>query len=140
MVKIGIIGGSGLDDPDILEDSNIKEVETPYGKAILNVGKIKGVDVVLLARHGKEHTNLLLTDTGYLRLLVAVHDNRRTELDMGRLRPRVGAQTARRRKRRGGHAEQHRPRPRRRRRNEELHQLHTRQQDTLHLVDDDRAT
>lgn len=58
MVKIGIIGGSGLDDPDILEDVKDKEVTTPYGapSSPLKEGKIKGVDVVLLARHGREHT------------------------------------------------------------------------------------
>ena len=56
MAKIGIIGGSGLDDPDILENASEKEVDTPYGKAYLTIGKIKDVDVVLVARHGKEHT------------------------------------------------------------------------------------
>ncbi|MBW2978345.1 S-methyl-5'-thioadenosine phosphorylase [Candidatus Woesearchaeota archaeon] len=58
MVKIGIIGGSGLDNPDILEEAKAMEVETPYGKpsSSLKVGKIKGVDVVLIARHGREHT------------------------------------------------------------------------------------
>jgi 5'-methylthioadenosine phosphorylase len=58
MVKIGIIGGSGLDNPDILEDVNDITVDTPYGKpsSTLKVGKIKGIDVVLIARHGREHT------------------------------------------------------------------------------------
>ena len=31
MVKIGIIGGSGLDNPDILKDAKEINVETPYG-------------------------------------------------------------------------------------------------------------
>ena len=58
MVKIGIIGGSGLDNPDILEDVREENVETSYGKlsSSLKIGKIKGVDVVLIARHGREHT------------------------------------------------------------------------------------
>ena len=58
MVKIGIIGGSGLDDPDILENARDVNANTPYGKpsSPLKVGKIKGVDVVLLARHGRKHT------------------------------------------------------------------------------------
>ena len=58
MVKIGIIGGSGLDDPKILKDAKEIEVDTPYGKpsSALTVGKIEGVDVVMLARHGREHT------------------------------------------------------------------------------------
>lgn len=57
MVKIGIIGGSGLDDPQILEDAKDIEVNTSYGKPTspLKVGKIKGVDVVLIARHGRTH-------------------------------------------------------------------------------------
>ncbi|HLC99300.1 MAG TPA: S-methyl-5'-thioadenosine phosphorylase, partial [Candidatus Nanoarchaeia archaeon] len=58
MVKIGIIGGSGLDNPDILENAKDMKVKTPYGdpSSPLKTGKIKGVDVVLLARHGREHT------------------------------------------------------------------------------------
>ena len=58
MVKIGIIGGSGLDDPDILKDARDTKVSTPYGEpsSPLKQGKIAGVDVVLLARHGREHT------------------------------------------------------------------------------------
>jgi len=57
MAKIGIIGGSGLDDPDLLKQAETVEVDTPYGKpsSALSVGKIDGVDVVLLARHGKKH-------------------------------------------------------------------------------------
>jgi len=58
MVKIGIIGGSGLDDPKILENAKDIEVSTPYGKPSysLKIGKIKGTDVILLSRHGREHT------------------------------------------------------------------------------------
>jgi 5'-methylthioadenosine phosphorylase len=56
-IKIGIIGGSGLDDPNLISNAEEVEVETPYGmpSSKLTVGKIKGVDVVLLARHGKKH-------------------------------------------------------------------------------------
>ncbi len=58
MVKIGIIGGSGLDDPDILKNKQEKEENTLFGKPTSNLtlGKIGNVDVVLLARHGKKHT------------------------------------------------------------------------------------
>ncbi|MFX0036132.1 MAG: S-methyl-5'-thioadenosine phosphorylase [Candidatus Hermodarchaeota archaeon] len=58
MVKIGIIGGSGLDNPDILKDANDIEVNTPYGKpsSHLKLGKIYDVEVVLIARHGRKHT------------------------------------------------------------------------------------
>ncbi|XP_026159487.1 S-methyl-5'-thioadenosine phosphorylase [Mastacembelus armatus] len=57
-VKIGIIGGSGLDDPDILEGRTERYVDTPYGKPsdALILGKIKNVECVLLARHGRQHT------------------------------------------------------------------------------------
>lgn len=57
-VKIGIIGGSGLDDPDILKDASDEEVPTPYGRPSSPVksGKIGGVDVLLIARHGRQHT------------------------------------------------------------------------------------
>lgn len=58
MVKIGIIGGSGLEDPDILKDASEVDVETKYGKpsSKLTLGKISGVDVVILSRHGKTHS------------------------------------------------------------------------------------
>lgn len=58
MLKIGIIGGSGLDDPDILKDTRDMELNTPYGKPTspLNIGQIGGVDVALIARHGRDHT------------------------------------------------------------------------------------
>ena len=58
MVKIGIIGGSGLDNPDILKDVKEIKVKTPYGKPTsdLKIGKIHDVEVVLIARHGREHT------------------------------------------------------------------------------------
>ncbi|NP_001382974.1 S-methyl-5'-thioadenosine phosphorylase isoform 7 [Homo sapiens] len=57
-VKIGIIGGTGLDDPEILEGRTEKYVDTPFGKPsdALILGKIKNVDCVLLARHGRQHT------------------------------------------------------------------------------------
>lgn len=57
MSKIGIIGGSGLDDPDILDQAVEFEARTPYGNpsAPLVLGKIGGKDVVILARHGRKH-------------------------------------------------------------------------------------
>lgn len=58
MTKIGIIGGSGLDNPDILENAQDHSVNTRWGapSAPLKLGQIGGVEVVLLARHGREHT------------------------------------------------------------------------------------
>lgn len=56
-MKIGIIGGSGLDDPKIMQSHEEKEVETPYGKpsSAITCGKIAGVEICILARHGKKH-------------------------------------------------------------------------------------
>lgn len=58
MTKIGLIGGSGLDDPDVLRDARERAVRTPYGEpsAPLREGSIRGTPVALLARHGREHT------------------------------------------------------------------------------------
>lgn len=57
MVKIGIIGGSGLDDPKLITNCIEKQVSTPYGipSSSLTCGKINGIDVVILSRHGKTH-------------------------------------------------------------------------------------
>lgn len=58
MAKIGIIGGSGLDDPRILKDARDEIVATHWGEASspLRHGTIEGVACVLLARHGRQHT------------------------------------------------------------------------------------
>ena len=57
MSKIGIIGGSGLDDPEILEQAEEITVVTPYGdpSSPLTSGTIDGAEVVILARHGRRH-------------------------------------------------------------------------------------
>jgi 5'-methylthioadenosine phosphorylase len=57
-IKIGIIGGSGLDDPKLMKDKKEKKVKTPYGNpsSSLTIGKIDDVDTVVLARHGKGHS------------------------------------------------------------------------------------
>lgn len=58
MSTIGIIGGSGLDNPDILKSPRDEHVSTPYGAlpSPVRVGSIGGHTVCLLARHGREHT------------------------------------------------------------------------------------
>ena len=57
MPKIAIIGGTGIYNPDTFEE--IEEVfpDTPYGKPSdpIMIGKINGVEVAFLYRHGKEH-------------------------------------------------------------------------------------
>lgn len=56
-IKIGIIGGTGLDKPEILQHSHVKDVDTPFGKpaSSLVCGDIHDVPVVILSRHGREH-------------------------------------------------------------------------------------
>jgi 5'-methylthioadenosine phosphorylase len=56
-MKIGIIGGSGLENPEILENYKEIEVETPFGKpsSKLFCGKLYGIDVVIISRHGLKH-------------------------------------------------------------------------------------
>lgn len=58
MVKVGIIGGSGLDNPQILKQAGEIEVETPYGEptSIPICGVIEGIEVAIIARHGKNHS------------------------------------------------------------------------------------
>lgn len=56
-VKIGIIGGSGFYKMGILDDTEEIEINTPFGKTSdnLTIGKISGVEVAFLPRHGKGH-------------------------------------------------------------------------------------
>jgi len=57
MPKIGIIGGSGLDNPEILENYYEEDLTTPYGKpsSTITCGKLEGTEVCILSRHGKKH-------------------------------------------------------------------------------------
>jgi len=58
MIKIGIIGGSGLEDPDILKSPTELDIETKFGfpSSSLLEGSINGRDVIILSRHGRKHT------------------------------------------------------------------------------------
>ena len=58
MKKIAVIGGSGLDNPEILKNPIEKAVQNKYGSpsSPLVCGKIEGEDIVILARHGKDHS------------------------------------------------------------------------------------
>lgn len=57
-IKVGIIGGSGLDNPDLLEGRKEQRVSTPFGEPsdVLVSGRIGDVNCVLLARHGRQHS------------------------------------------------------------------------------------
>ncbi len=57
MLKIGIIGGSGLDDPEFFSNADVLDIDTDYGKpsSSLLSGKIYDVETVILSRHGTKH-------------------------------------------------------------------------------------
>jgi len=57
-LKVGIIGGTGLDDPQILANKTEVAISTPFGdpSSKLSCGEINGVSCVVLSRHGKGHT------------------------------------------------------------------------------------
>ncbi len=54
---IGIIGGSGLYDPEIIKEKKEIKLSTPFGapSSPITVGKIGEVEVAFLPRHGKGH-------------------------------------------------------------------------------------
>jgi 5'-methylthioadenosine phosphorylase len=58
MIKVGIIGGSGLENPEILKSPEEKKVDTSYGEpsSLLLCGSLNGTEIVILSRHGKYHT------------------------------------------------------------------------------------
>jgi 5'-methylthioadenosine phosphorylase len=58
VIKIGIIGGSGLENPDILKHSRQESISTPYGdpSSPLLTGSINNKEIVILSRHGWDHT------------------------------------------------------------------------------------
>jgi len=57
MAKIGIIGGSGLDDPKLIENFEELEMETPYGKPSSKIthGVLGKNELYIIARHGRKH-------------------------------------------------------------------------------------
>lgn len=58
MKRIGIIGGSGLENPNLLKEQKELIIDTPYGvpSSTLLLGKINEVEIVLLSRHGRQHS------------------------------------------------------------------------------------
>ena len=58
---VGVIGGSGMYDLKSLEDCQEVDIAlTPFGSpsAPFTIGKLHGVNVAFLARHGESHTIL----------------------------------------------------------------------------------
>lgn len=58
MNKIAIIGGTGLENPEFLKNAREQKVNTPYGEPSSTIlsGKIHERDVILLSRHGRDHS------------------------------------------------------------------------------------
>ena len=56
-LKIGIIGGSGMEDPAFITDYSSKSVTTPYGNPSSELidGTITGVPDVIISRQGPGH-------------------------------------------------------------------------------------
>jgi len=65
-MKIGIIGGSGLYKIDGLGDVKEVKIDTPFGDPSDDyiVGKLEGVELVFLPRHGRGH-RILPTELNY---------------------------------------------------------------------------
>lgn len=55
--EIGIIGGTGVYDPELFENAKSMKVYTPYGEPsdYVTLGTFKGRKVAFLPRHGKGH-------------------------------------------------------------------------------------
>ena len=56
MNKLAFIGGSGIYDPKILEKTEQKKIETPYGISYYTSGIYKNKEIIFMARHGNKHT------------------------------------------------------------------------------------
>lgn len=58
MTKIAIIGGTGLENPEILKNAGEVNIETPYGNpsSTFLTGTIEGMEVALLSRHDRDHS------------------------------------------------------------------------------------
>ncbi|MGE5598950.1 MAG: S-methyl-5'-thioadenosine phosphorylase, partial [Bacteroidota bacterium] len=53
---IGVIGGSGIYDPEFMVNVSEERVATPFGEVLLYRGNCRGREVVFLPRHGVGHT------------------------------------------------------------------------------------
>jgi 5'-methylthioadenosine phosphorylase len=74
-LKLGIIGGSGLDNPDLI--SNYREISVPtiYGFPSSDIikGEIGKSDIFILARHGKRH-EIPPSEVNYKANVIALKD------------------------------------------------------------------
>lgn len=55
-MNFAIIGGTGVYDPGLLEQTAKKVVGTPYGQVEVQTGVYRDREIVFLARHGSDHS------------------------------------------------------------------------------------
>ena len=56
MIRIAIIGGTGVYDPSILTNIRDVSIETPYGAVSFKTGEFENRGVAFLPRHGSDHS------------------------------------------------------------------------------------
>jgi 5'-methylthioadenosine phosphorylase len=58
MVKVAIIGGTGLENPGFLKNPKSISMKTPFGdpSSRFLLGRINGVEVAILSRHSPDHS------------------------------------------------------------------------------------
>lgn len=55
-MNYAIIGGTGVYDPGLLENTAHRVIGTPYGEVNVEVGTYQEREIVFLARHGSDHS------------------------------------------------------------------------------------
>lgn len=55
-VRFAIIGGTGVYDPDLLENTESVVLDTPYGQARATLGTYNGKRIAFMPRHGSGHS------------------------------------------------------------------------------------
>lgn len=55
-VKIAIIGGTGVYDPQILTGIREESIDTPYGPVRAVIGNYREREIAFMARHGSDHS------------------------------------------------------------------------------------
>jgi 5'-methylthioadenosine phosphorylase len=55
-VKVAVIGGTGVYDPNIMTNIKDETITTPYGKVQLKIGDYRGKPVAFMNRHHENHS------------------------------------------------------------------------------------
>ena len=92
---LGVIGGTGLNDPDFLQEVHLQQVNTPYEPQSVTIlrGVCQGREVAFLPRHGRGH-KIPTHRINYRANLWALHSIGVTELigvnAVGGIHPELG--------------------------------------------------